>query len=439
MTARWSDALAGYLKPRVLVFLFLGFACGLPFMLISRTLKLWLEASHIEVSVIALFAAVTLPFSFKFVWAPLVDRIRIPYLSGLIGHKKAWGLLIQICLVVSIFGLACMPPDQNTYFWEYMIQGRRVLIPMQTFIFAFLVAFFTASQDIVVDALRIDTLPKEEFGQGSGLYMLGYRLGLLSSGAGLWMLVDYFHDWRMPYMMAGCGILVGMAGILLMHEQPREAPRSDHILKNMFVDPFAHFMTHRSWVLILAFIALYKVCNSVLGNLIDPFYKQIGFNLTQIGVVSGVFGPFVTIFGALLGGVLVVRFNILKTLFALGVVEILTSLVFAGLALLGSHTPAFVATIVFDNIIGGMGGAVFVAYLSGLCSPKYSATQYALLTSLMTVVSVVVAMPTGFLTQQFILSYGLHLGWAAFFVSTSVLMVPALVVLGVLMRRETKV
>ncbi len=438
MTPRWSDALSGYMKPRVLVFLFLGFSCGLPFMLVSRTLKLWLEASRIEVSVIALFAAVMLPFSFKFVWAPVIDRLRIPYLARRIGQKKSWALVIQVCLMVSIFGLALVSPDQNAYFWEYAVRDRIIFIPMQTFIFAFLVAFFTASQDIVVDALRIDTLDKREFGQGSGLYMLGYRLGVLSSGAGLWMLVDYLQDWHTPYFIAGCCVLVGMAGIGLIREKPRASADPAPLFKSMFVDPFMDFMTRPSWLLILAFIALYKVCNVVLGNLIDPFYRQIGFNLTQIGVVSGAFGPFVTIFGALLGGVLAARLNILKTLFALGLVEILTSLVFAGLALLGSHTPAFVATIVFDNIIGGMGGAVFVAYLSGLCAPRYSATQYALLASLMTFVSVGVAMPTGFLTQRFIAAYGLSAGWAMFFAFTSVLMIPALMALAVLIRREKK-
>ncbi|MDD3668984.1 MAG: MFS transporter [Alphaproteobacteria bacterium] len=429
MTARWSEALAGYLKPRVSVFLLLGFVCGLPYNLLGYSLSLWMRNVGVSLAVIGFFSLVFIPYSLKFLWAPVVDRVRIPYLARHLGQKKSWALVFQAGLIASIWGLACHSPDQNTIVMTRLIQeaGRDVLshIPVQTFVFAFLTAFFAASQDIVVDALRIDTLNKEELGEGAGTYQLGYRMGLLVSGAGV-VWASSMVSWNLAYAVVGLAGVLGMIGILCVREEPRPAAPGP-LLRQMVVSPFADFMTRKLWLMILVFIALYKVSNAVLGRMALPFYYDIGFTKAQIALVSGLYGPFITLLGVLAGGVLAARYSVLKCLFWLGFVEIGTSLVFAGLAAVGPSMPVFALTILFDNIVGGIGGAVFIAYLSGLCSKAYSATQYALLTSMMAVAVSVIASYSGVWAGQ--------MGYPLFFVFTGLLMAPALILLRVMMRK----
>lgn len=430
----WSNALTAYGKPKIFIFLFLGFSCGLPYNLLGYSLSLWLKDTGFALSVVGLFSLVFIPYSLKFLWAPFVDRIRLPYLSQKLGQKKAWALVFQIGLVFSIFALAGFPPDKNTWTisWEFIDAKTGLMqtasVPVQTYLFALLTAFFACSQDIVVDALRIDTLAKEELGEGAGAYQFGYRMGLLLSGAGVVALSAYI-SWSLAYFLIGCFVITGFISIFFVREFDALPPqKSAHLLHDMIITPFADFMKKNGWFLILIFIVLYKLCNAVLGRMALPFYDDIGFSKEQIALVSGAFGPWITMAGIPIGGMLVMRYGILKSLFGLGFVEILTSLAFAGLALLGANMPAFFCVIVFDNIVGGMGGAVFVAYLSSLCSRAYSATQYALLTSLMAVASSVVASYSGFWAED--------MGWSVFFVFTGALMIPALCLLWYLMHRE---
>lgn len=432
----WSKALQGYTRPQIFIFLFLGFSCGLPYNLLGYSLSLWLKDAGFALSVVGLFSLVFIPYSLKFLWAPFVDRIRLPYLSEKYGQKKAWALVFQICLVLSIFALAYFAPDKNTWTvsWEFQDAKTGItqtaFIPLQTYLFALLTAFFACSQDIVVDALRIDTLTKEELGEGAGTYQFGYRMGLLLSGAGV-VALSSFISWQSAYFLIGCFVITGFVSIFFVRESEQLPPqKSAHLLHDMVITPFADFMKKNVWFLVLVFIVLYKLCNAVLGRMALPFYDDIGFSKEQIALVSGAFGPWITMAGIPIGGLLVMRYGILKSLFGLGFVEILTSLAFAGLALLGANMPAFFGVIIFDNIVGGMGGAVFVAYLSSLCSRAYSATQYALLTSLMAVAGSLVASYSGFWAQD--------LGWPVFFVFTGVLMVPALCLLVYLMTIEKK-
>ncbi len=416
----WTTALKGYFKPAVLVFLFLGFSCGLPFNLLFYSLSLWLTESGVSLVVIGFFSFVLLPYNFKFLWAPVVDRIRVPWLANRIGAKKAWGVVFQIGLILGIVGLACSNPAQTA----------TDALPVATFVFAFATAFFAASQDIVVDALRIDTLEKRELGEGAGMYQFGYRMGMLLSGAGV-VAAAAFIPWKSAYLIAGILVGVGVIAVLCVHEPKSEPVARQHLFQTMVVDPFKDFMQKNSWALLLIFIVLYKLCNAVLGRMALPFYAGAGFSKEEIALVSGAFGPWITIAGVALGGVLVMRYKMLPLLFALGLVEIVTSLAFAVFALLGHSLPAFVTVIVFDNIVGGMGGAVFVAFLSGLCNRAYSATQYALLTSLMMVAAAIVSSYSGV--------WAAHMGWPIFFGFTGALMVPALVLLAYLIHRKTVV
>ena len=300
---------------------------------------------------------------------------------------------------------------------------------MQTILFAIGTAFFAASQDIVVDSLRIDTLSKEELGEAAGTYQLGYRLAMFVSGAGV-VMTSARISWTFAYWFVGFCCFMGMVSVLFVKEPERPVVQTENIFKQMVIEPFKDFMQKNDWLMILVFIVLYKICNAVLGRMALPFYNDTGFTKDQIALISGTFGPWVTIFGVFIGGVLVARFNVLKCLLCLGFVEILTSFAFAFLAYLGNNQTAFIATIIFDNIVGGMGGSVFVAFLSGLCSKKYSATQYALLTSLMAVSTSLIAANSGRLADQ--------MGYFDFFVFTGVLMVPALVLLTFIIRGQEK-
>ena len=427
----WIDSLRGYLKPAVFIFLFLGFSCGLPYSLIGYSLSLWLADVGISLSVIGFFSLVLLPYNFKFLWAPFVDKIKIPYLAKKLGHKKAWLLLFQLGLLLSVLGLAYFSPDKNT--WQYVIEkdGSTLVIPLQTYLFSFLVAFFAASQDIVVDALRIDTLEKEEFGEGAGMYQFGYRMGMLLSGAGV-VALSALMGWQNAYSLVAIFLLVGLISTTLVKEsKPASENNATHnVVYDMIIAPFKEFMTRLNWAWILVFIVLYKLCNAVLGRMALPFYRDLGFSKGEIALISGTIGPWITLLGVALGGVFVMRYSILKLLMALGFVEILTSIVFGIFSFFEQSTLMFLIVILFDNVVGGMGGAVFVAFLSGLCSKKYSATQYALLSSLMMVAVSVVSLYSGVWAEQ--------MGWFYFFMFTGLLMVPALILLQYLIKKEKK-
>ncbi len=434
----WLAALHNYTNPRIAIFLLLGFSCGLPFGLIGYSLSLWLTDVGLGLFVISSFALIKSPYSFKFLFAPLIDRIRLPFLAKRLGQKKAWLLCFQIGLIFSIFGLASVSPDKNSWIWEWpwTITNKSgsavdVMVPAQTYLFALLTAFFSAGQDIVVDALRINTLSKEEYGEGAGMYQFGYRMGMLISGAGVcW--ISGILSWQIAYSIVGIILISGLIGTLLVREPiaewTKQAVNAAQLMREMIINPFRDFMLHANWLGILFFIFLYKICNSVLGSMAMPFYRDMGFSNDQIALISGLIGPWITIGGVVVGGVLVMKYNILKLLMILGIVEILTSVVFGLFSLFPQSMIAFIIVILFDNIVGGAGGAVFVAYLSGLCSKKYAATQYALLTSLTMLALSFVSFFSGIWAEK--------LGWMYFFFLTGVLMIPALCLLHWLMRHN---
>ncbi|MBR6674865.1 MAG: MFS transporter, partial [Alphaproteobacteria bacterium] len=240
----WTTALKGYTKRQILIFLFLGFSCGLPYNLLGYSLSLWLKDIGVALSVVGLFSLVFLPYSFKFLWAPFVDRFNVPYLSKKLGRKKAWALVFQIGLIVSIFGLAYFSPDKNSWVWSWTYtdnvgEMQTAYIPLQTYILALLTAFFASSQDIVVDALRIDTLSEEELGEGAGTYQFGYRMGLLLSGAGVVALSAYV-SWSLAYFLVGCFVLTGFVSIFWVTEKP--AQPTNISFKQLVIEPFADFI-----------------------------------------------------------------------------------------------------------------------------------------------------------------------------------------------------
>ncbi len=427
----WGQALKGYLKPAVFIFFFLGLSCGLPYSLIGYSLSLWLADTGISLSVIGFFALVLLPYNFKFLWAPFIDKVKIPFISEKIGAKKAWLILFQMGLILSVLALSYYAPDKNNWLHELQTNKGIVIIPLQTYLFSFLVGFFAASQDIVVDSLRIDTLEKEEMGEGAGMYQFGYRMGMLTAGAGV-VALSALIGWQMAYAGIGFILCGSVFASLFVKEAKHEIQKGEnnHFFYDMVIAPFKDFMKHNKWALLLIFIVLYKLCNAVLGRMALPFYKDLGFSKAEIALISGTIGPWITLMGVAIGGVFVMRYKILKLLMALGIVEILTSIVFALFSYFEHSTIMFLIVILFDNIVGGMGGAVFIAFLSGLCSKKYSATQYALLTSLMMLAVSVISVYSGIWAEE--------MGWFFFFLFTGVLMLPALGLLSYLIIHEKK-
>ncbi len=416
MTA-WLAAARLYADRRVVVIGLLGFASGLPFLLTASTLAVWLKLEGVSLAAIGLFSLVRSPYTFKFLWAPLVDSVPLPWLTRRFGRRRAWALLAQALLILSIVMLAGADPAGA---------------PALTAFWALMVAFSSATQDIVIDAYRIETLAPDEQGLGNGAIVLGYRVGLLAAGAGaLWLAA--VMSWSEVYLamagLAGLGVLT-----VLLSPEPEtgidaaaaSATPGDWF-KTAVIAPFADFLTRPGWPLILLFIMLYKLGDAYLGVMANPFYVDIGFSTIEIANVSKIFGLGATLIGALLGGVLVKVLGIMRSLLLCGVLAALSNLIFAVQAALGADVGFLVVTIAVENVTGGMATTAFVAYLSALCRVAYTATQYALLSSFMAFARDVLAATSGLAAAA--------LGWVGFFVLTAVLAVPGLLLLIWMIRR----
>ena len=423
--AAWGEAARVYLDRRVIAVLFLGFSSGLPLLLVFSTLSLWLKDEGISNTMIGLFALVRTPYTFKFLWAPLIDRVPVPMLGALLGRRRAWAVTTQVVLMVAILGLATASPS---------------LDPVMTALFALFVAFASASQDIVIDAYRIEILEERQQGAGAAMIVNGYRFGMLAAGAGAITLADTL-SWPQVYAVMAGLVVVGLATVLLSPE-PREpaaggtgaavAPpaalsTAAAWLYGAVVAPFTQFMQRDGWVFILLFIMLYKLGDAYLGVMANPFYVEMGFTKHEIAAVSKVFGLGATIVGGLLGGAIVYRYGIRQALLVGGVLMAASNLVFAVQAAVGHSVPMLMVTIAVENLTGGMGTAAFVAYLSSLCDVAYTATQYALLSSFMAFARDVLSASSGWLADQ--------VDWVAFFVISTGLAVPGLVLLVWMTRR----
>jgi len=405
-----------YLERPVLTQFFLGFASGLPLLLTLSTLTVWLAESGVSKTAIGLFALVGAPYTFKFAWAPLIDRLPIPVLTRLFGRRRGWMLACQAGLVLAILGLGASDPAVDA--------GR-------TAIFALLVAFFSASQDIVIDAFRVESLETRQQGAGAGILVFGYRMGMLVAGAGSLYLAA-FHGWFATYAIMAVLALTGSLAILLSPEPADGQPAQEGTpglaawLHGAVVAPFADFLTRPSWLAILLFIVLYKFGDALAGVMANPFYIEMGFSKIEIANVSKLFGLVATLAGGLIGGIMVARLGLLKSLMVCGVLQMASNLMFAVQAMAGYDLALLTVTIGLENLTGGMGTAAFVAYLSSLCNVAYTATQYALLSSLMAFARTVLASSGGWLAD--------HMDWIGFFLLSAVAALPGLVMLIWLMR-----
>ncbi len=416
----WLRAAAVYLEPRLLVVFLLGFASGLPLLLTLSTLSIWLTEEGVTLTDIGLFAMVGLPYTLKFLWAPLVDRLPVPLLTRRLGRRRSWLVTIQAGLGVAIVALGATHPRSA---------------PLWTALGALLVAFLSASQDIVVDAYRIEIVTEHEQGAGAAMTQFGYRIGTLASGAGALLLAERV-SWFWVYAAMAALLLVGVATALLAPEPAAGAPAAPREpgglprLRAVVVDPVAEFV-HRNGVrvalLVLAFILLYKLGDAFAGVMANPFYVKMGFTKAEIAGVTKVFGLAATLAGVFLGGLVVGRHGVMPALLVCGVLQMVSNLMFAVQAAVGHDLGVLVLTIGFENLAGGMGSAAFVAYLSVLCHVAYTATQYALFSSFMAVGRTVLASGSGVVADR--------VDWIAFFVISTVLALPGLLVLLWMMRR----
>jgi PAT family beta-lactamase induction signal transducer AmpG len=408
----WREALAVYGDRRLLLILAMGFASGLPLLLTGGTLFYWLRKLGLDLTTIGLFSSVGLPYSLKFLWAPVVDHVPIPGLTAALGRRRSWALLAQLGAIGAIVALGATDPAQHAF---------------ATAAAAFAVAFFSATQDIAIDAYRIEILAPEEQGQGSSATQLGYRFGLLASGAGALALAD-FVPWSTVFLGMAALMGVGVAAVLMAAEPPRPeepagsagtgAARIAERLRVAVVEPVADFLRRRGWAAIFALAVLYKFGDAIGGAMSNPFYEDLGFSGVEIGGITKVWGLVATLAGIAAGGALVARLGMLRALLVGGALQAVTNLLFSLLALAGHSLPMLGVAIGADSFTGGLGSAAIVAYLSSLCRARFTATQFALLTSLSAVGRTVVATASGWLAEE--------LGWAAFFAATAALAIPGL-------------
>jgi PAT family beta-lactamase induction signal transducer AmpG len=414
-----------YLQEKVLIIFFLGFSSGLPFPLVYATLTAWLEDAGVERSTISTFAWLGFAYSLKFVWAPIVDSLRLPVLTSIFGRRRAWMLLAQVSIGACLLVLAGINPADD-------IQAFAVV--------ALAVAFLSATQDIVIDAYRIESADDDMQGVLAAAYQYGYRISLLISVAGALYIAD-FGSWPMAYTaMAGCMVL----GILttLWCPEPAETGRgvfntgdsyAEKVaawFRHAVADPFADFYARfgRFLFVILLFVSLYRVSDYVLGILANPFYLAIGYTKSEVATVAKVYGAWMTIIGVGAGGWAVLRYGVARCLVIATTLIMSTNLFFAAMTQVGPKIWMLGVTITADNIAMGFGGTVLIAYLSSLTNRDFTATQYALLSSFMALFPKFLAGFSGNVQEV--------VGWLGFFLYAAAIGVPGIILAFVVARRH---
>jgi len=432
----WRDALKVYLEPATLRMLALGFSAGLPLLLVLGTLSFRLREAGIDRATIGYLSWVGLAYGFKWVWAPLVDRLPLPPLTTLLGRRRGWLLLAQGMVIAGLVGMAVNDPRQG-------------LMPMIWC--ALLVAFGSATQDIALDAFRIESAETRKQAALAAAYQTGYRLAMIWAGAGvLWVAAwaevapaaaavgaaagtAYQNGaWKTAYLVMAGSMFVGVLTVLLSPEPAQRAlsaPRNAaEWLRDVLVEPFADFIRRYKWqaVLILSLIAIYRISDVVMGIMANPFYVDMGFTKDEVATVSKIYGVVMTLVGAFVGGVLSMRLGVMRVLMLGAVLSAASNLLFAWLASRGHDLTALIAVVSADNLAGGIASAAFIAYLSSLTNISYSATQYALFSSLMLLLPKFIAGYSGVFVDAY--------GYGTFFCATALLGVPVLVLVALASR-----
>jgi PAT family beta-lactamase induction signal transducer AmpG len=413
--ASWLDSLRLYREKRMLVMLFLGFSAGLPLPLTGFTLRQWMSESGVALAAIGLTALIGIAYSFKFVWSPFMDRLALPWFTRRLGRRRGWLLPVQVLLALAIAGLALTDPTVQ---------------PVATVAVAVLIAFLSASQDIVIDAYRIETLLPEEQGAGLAAYIWGYRTAMIVGNAGVLLLVSHI-EWSGAYLLMATLIGVGIVTCLMMREPAAGAVKATtgiaEWLRFAIVGPLVEFMRRDAWVAVLAFVVLFKLGEALAGIMTAPFYRSLNFSREEVAAVSTVFGLAVTMAGVAVGGIVVHQLGVYRALIATGILQMLSNLMYVALSYAGHDISMLFLQVGIEGFTDGLADAAFVAYLSSLTNIAFTATQYALLSSLATLPLRTLGASGGFLADA--------LGWSSFFLLTTAAALPALCLAVWLMRR----
>jgi PAT family beta-lactamase induction signal transducer AmpG len=418
----WTDTFKVYLEAPTLRMLTLGFSAGLPLLLVLGTLSFWLREAGIDRATIGYLSWVGLAYAFKWVWAPLVDRLPLPLLTRWLGLRRSWLLLAQFAIMAGLIGMAFNDPQRSLHPVVWC---------------ALAVAFGSATQDIALDAFRIESAGTERQAALAAAYQTGYRMAMIWAGAGvLWLaaraetsgLAGYQHGaWQTAYLAMAASMLVGVLTVLFSAEPVRhELPHSKNVgewLQSALIDPFAEFI-HRyglQALLILSLIAIYRISDVVMGIMANPFYVDMGYTKDEVAAVTKIYGVLMTLAGAFIGGVLSMRLGVMRVLTLGAILSAASNLLFAWLETRGHDVTALIAVISADNLSSGIASAAFIAYLSSLTNINYSATQYALFSSMMLLAPKWLAGFSG--------EYVDHFGYSQFFIATALLGVPVLLLL----------
>ena len=435
----WQEAIRVYTRPRILGMLFLGFSAGLPFLLVFSTLSAWLSEADVSRTTIGFFSWIGIMYSIKVLWAPVVDRVPLPLLTKLFGQRRSWLLLAQSGIATGLLLLAFTKPANSLQLFA---------------LYALMVAFSSATQDVVIDAYRIEAVEKEYQAAMAATYVLGYRVATLAAGAGALYMAD-FIDWQAAYITMAALTCIGIATTLIIREPERQIKAETLAYEEQLIhtieakvhvkgfnqrvtdwftaaviSPFAEFFrrTGKYAILILLLIGTYRITDITMAVMANPFYLDLGFSKSEIASITKMFGFFLTIFGVALGGILVMRFGIMRILLLGGVLVIASNLLFAWLSQMGPEITMLAVVISADSLAGGIATTCFIAYLSSLTNTAYTATQYALFSSLMTLFPKLIAGFSGIIVDTY--------GYLAFYIYSSSLGLPALLIILYLLKNN---
>lgn len=407
---KFKQFMKDFFSKKMLIVFFLGFSSGLPLLLTGGTLKTWLAREQVDISTIGYFSWVGMSYSLKFIWAPLLDRFTL----FAAGRRRSWMLATQMALMACIAWMGTMDPK----------------ISIQTMaIVAVLIAFFSATQDIAIDAFRREYLKEEELGLGSSMNMYGYRIAmLLSGGLGIGLVGSSAVNltWNQLYFVMALFMVVGMLFTIWAPEPVMGANDQPRTLKSAVMDPFKEFLTRDKAIIILLFVFLFKLGDALSGAMLNPFYVQMGYTNEDIGLIAKTFGLASSLVGLFIGGIVIYSIGILRSLWIFGILQALSTATFALITFTGPQQWSLAVAVIFEDVSSGMGSAAFVAYLAALTNKKYTATQYAILSSLATVGRNFFSGFTGEMVKS--------LGWAPFFYSCALIAIPGLIMLYIVSR-----
>ncbi|MFZ9595285.1 MAG: AmpG family muropeptide MFS transporter [Bdellovibrionia bacterium] len=385
-----------------------GFSSGMPLALVGSTLQAWMTQAKVDLTWIGAFSLVSAPYTLKFLWAPLMDRFIPPFL----GRRRGWILIAQLGVILGLVGLSSVHPMTDN---QGFLKNQFGIIAL----LAFAVSFFSASQDIAIDAFRTESLATSSYALGGAIHTFGYRFAMLFSGAFALILADHLSFNQVYLLMAAC-MSVGVLTNFLVAEPEMKASRP-HSLSQALVEPLREFLSRKGSLEMIAFILVYKLDVVLTLALMTTFFLELGFSNTDIGAVSKGFGLVALLAGTFLGGIYSIRLGMKRSLLVFGLLQGFSGICFFLLARIGHHYPMMVAAISSENFFSGMGNAAYSAFIMSLCHPKFTATQFALLTSLMALSRVLLGSPSGWLAKS--------LGWESYFLFAGVMMLPGIFLL----------